>query len=80
MPKTSGDQARAGGKDGQVRCVYGQEKRTMRLADEKSTSRLRVPRIGDAAPLFEARDINGRNMSLAEHPKPLSLVFMRHLA
>ncbi len=41
---------------------------------------LRIPQVGEAAPDFEATDVEGRTIVLSQHPKPVALVFLRHLA
>lgn len=41
--------------------------------------RLRFPRVGEPAPDFTLPSIDGRLAHLAEHPKPVALVFLRHL-
>lgn len=40
----------------------------------------RVPRAGEPAPDFEAQSLDGTTLTLASHPKPVALVFLRHLA
>ncbi|BCX06062.1 MAG: hypothetical protein KatS3mg053_4000 [Candidatus Roseilinea sp.] len=44
------------------------------------SSMLRIPQVGEPAPNFEATDIDGRAVVLSRHPKPVALVFLRHLA
>lgn len=41
---------------------------------------LRIPRVGEPAPDFEATDVDGCIVRLSQHPKPVALVFLRHLA
>jgi len=41
---------------------------------------LRVPLVGEPAPDFEAVDVDGRPVALSRQPKPIALVFLRHLA
>jgi peroxiredoxin len=40
----------------------------------------RIPRAGDPAPNFQAYAVDGETVTLADHPKPVALVFLRHLA
>lgn len=37
------------------------------------------PRIGEQAPDFALRSIDGVHVHLVEYPKPVALVFLRHL-
>jgi peroxiredoxin len=41
--------------------------------------RLRFPRIGEPAPDFTLSATDGGQMRLADCPKPVALVFLRHL-
>lgn len=40
---------------------------------------LRLPRVGEAAPVFTLPATEGGLVHLAEYPKPVSLLFLRHL-
>lgn len=39
-----------------------------------------IPRVGDPAPEFATVDVSGQPVVLTHHPKPVVLVFLRHLA
>ncbi len=41
--------------------------------------RLQFPHVGEQAPDFTLTATDGRVVHLAEYPKPVVLVFMRHL-
>jgi hypothetical protein len=41
---------------------------------------LRLPTNGDMAPDFSIASVNGGTIRMEEVPKPLLLVFLRHLA
>jgi hypothetical protein len=40
----------------------------------------RIPRLNEPAPNFEAQLLSGETITLVTHPKPVALVFLRHLA
>jgi len=42
--------------------------------------RLSLPGVGTPAPDFELEAVDGGSIRLAEAPKPVALVFLRHLA
>ncbi len=46
---------------------------------QRSTSRRRLPRVGELALDFSLPAIDGGAVQLAEYPKPVALVFLRHL-
>lgn len=41
---------------------------------------LRLPRVGQVAPNFSLPATDGTNVELSVYPKPVALVFLRHLA
>jgi len=41
--------------------------------------RLTFPRVGEPAPDFALIAIDGAHVHLADYPKPVALVFLRHL-
>jgi peroxiredoxin len=41
---------------------------------------LRLPQVGERAPDFTLPATDGDSIDLAEYPKPVALVFLRHLA
>jgi peroxiredoxin len=41
---------------------------------------LRVPRVGEIAPDFRLPATDGGVVRLSESPKPVAIVFLRHLA
>ena len=41
---------------------------------------LRIPSVDEPAPDFEATDVDGRAIVLSRQPKPIALIFLRHLA
>ncbi|HWP41793.1 MAG TPA: hypothetical protein VNO14_01065 [Blastocatellia bacterium] len=45
-----------------------------------SKRRLRVPGVGEVAPDFALPATDGGSVRLGEHPKPVAIVFFRHLA
>ncbi|GAC1458537.1 MAG: hypothetical protein PVSMB4_18080 [Ktedonobacterales bacterium] len=45
-----------------------------------TTARLRLPRVGELAPDFTLPATDGGTVHLAEYPRPVALVFLRHLA
>jgi peroxiredoxin len=46
----------------------------------KSETKLRVPEVGEVAPDFSLPAISGTTVELTHYPKPVVLVFLRHLA
>lgn len=48
-------------------------------ASQRSHARPRLPRVGESAPDFSLPAIDGGTVRLAEYPKPIALVFLRHL-
>ncbi len=46
---------------------------------QRSNVRPRPPRVGELAPDFSLPAIDGGAVRLAEYPKPVALVFLRHL-
>jgi peroxiredoxin len=41
---------------------------------------LRLPRVGEPAPALHLPATDGTTVDLATYPKPVALVFLRHLA
>lgn len=50
------------------------------METDKSPGKLRVPKPGELAPNFVLPATDGSTVELASYPKPVALVFMRHLA
>ncbi len=46
----------------------------------KLNVKLRIPKVGEIAPDFVLPATDGTTIELATYPKPVALVFMRHLA
>jgi peroxiredoxin len=47
---------------------------------DNSDQPLKMPSVGEIAPLFSLPATDGSLISLEDYPKPVALVFMRHLA
>ena len=50
------------------------------IKPDSEAKKLGLPSVGTVAPNFILPDIDGSKIELAKFPKPVSLVFFRHLA
>lgn len=47
---------------------------------QKEQLKLRVPKVGEIAPNFSLPALDGNTVEVAQYPRPVALVFLRHLA